>query len=243
MKVLLFDIETAPIIAHVWGLYDNNVGLNQIVQDWHVLSWSAKWLDKDNVMYQDQRNAKDVTNDKNLLKSIWKLLDEADIVVTQNGIDFDVKKLNARFVYHGFQPPSSFRHIDTKRLAKKYFGFTSNRLEYMTEKLNVKYKKQKHKKFPGHEMWTECLKGNRAAWREMERYNKYDVLALEELYKKLIPWDTAVNFSVYTGEDMVCSCGSREFKRNGFFYSSVGKYQRFKCTKCGAEKRDRKKAK
>lgn len=241
MNILVFDIETAPIEAYVWGLWDNNVALNQIKEDWSVLSWSAKWLGKKEVMYMDQRNAKNVRDDKKLLRAIWKLLDKADIVITQNGKSFDAKKLNARFVFHGFPPPSSYKHIDTKILAKKYFGFTSSKLEYMSAKLCTKYKKLDHKRFPGQELWTQCLKGNLAAWKEMERYNKHDVLSLEELYTKLIPWDNAVNFAVYTGEAMVCSCGSRDFIRNGFFYSSVGKYQRYACSKCGAEHRNRKK--
>jgi hypothetical protein len=242
-KVLIFDIETAPIIAHVWGLWDNNVALNQIVSDWHVLSWSAKWFDDppNKVMYMDQRNEKKIEDDAKILSGIWDLLDEADVVITQNGKNFDQKKLQARFLLNGFQPPSSYKHIDTKVLACKHFGFTSNKLEYMSDKLCVKYKKIKHTKFPGHEMWTECLKGNLAAWKEMEKYNKYDVLALEELYHKLIPWDSSVNFNLYhDDEDNVCKCGNKKFVKNGFYYTNKGKFQKYKCNNkdCGAETRD-----
>lgn len=240
-KVLIFDVETAPIIAHVWGLWENNVSLNQIVSDWHLLSWSAKWLDDKKVMYMDQRNAKNIEDDEELLKGIWKLLDEADVVITQNGKKFDVKKLNARFVVHGMQPPSSFKHIDTLQIAKKHFAFTSNKLEYMTDKLCTKYKKLKHKKFPGHELWNECLKGNRAAWKEMELYNKHDVLSLEELYHKLIPWDNSINFNLYTeATDHVCKCGSKDLIKKGYAYTAVSKFQRYKCKECGTESRDRK---
>lgn len=241
-RVLLFDIETAPILAHVWGLWDNNVALNQIVSDWYVLSWSAKWLDDppSKVMYMDQRNAKDIEDDTKILQGIWDLLNEADIVITQNGKNFDTKKLNARFVIKGFQPPSSVKHIDTKIIASKIFGFTSNKLEYMTDKLCTQYKKLKHTKFPGHEMWRECMKGNLEAWKEMETYNKYDVLALEELYHKLIPWDNSINFNLYHDEEVhVCKCGSTSFIKNGFYYTSSGRYQKHKCKQCGAEHRDK----
>src|ERR1035437_9383877 len=241
-KVLIFDIETAPIIAHCWSLWENNVGLNQIVADWYVLSWSAKWLHDPatKVMYDDQRNEKNIEDDKRLLKGIWNLLDEADVVVTQNGKKFDQKKLNARFIMNGMQPTSSFKHIDTCLIAKKHFGFTSNKLEYMSDKLCVKYKKLKHKEFPGHELWTECLKGNPKAWAAMKTYNKYDVLSLEELYHILIPWDNSINFNLYHDEvDHVCKCGSTTFARNGFYYTSAGKYQKHKCKQCGAEIRDK----
>lgn len=241
-RILVVDIETAPIIGHVWGLWENNVGLNQIQSDWHLLAWAAKWLgDKPNqIMYQDQRKAKNIEDDKEMLKGIWNLLDEADIIITQNGKAFDEKKLNARFILNGFKPPSSYKHIDTKLIASKKFAFTSNKLEYMTDKLCKKFKKLKHKRYPGHELWTECLKGNLNAWKEMERYNKHDVLATEELYKKLQPWDSSINFNVYSDDfDHVCACGSTSFKKNGYKYTSVGKYQRYVCLKCGSEARDR----
>lgn len=242
-KILVFDVETAPIIGYVWGLWENNLGLNQIKNDWHVLSWSAKWLGEPatKIMYADQRNAKNIEDDKELLKGIWNLLDEADVVITQNGNSFDVKKLNARFILNGMQPPSSYRRIDTLLIAKKHFKFTSNKLEYMTDKLCVKYKKLKHSKFSGFDLWKQCLAGNIKAWKEMEKYNKYDVLALEELYTKLIPWDNSINLNVYhLRHEMICSCGSKDVISKGYYYTNNGKFARSKCKDCGSEVRGKK---
>lgn len=239
-KVLIFDIETAPMLAHVWGLWDNNVGLSQMIADWHVMSWSAKWLDSpvDEVMYMDQRNSKKVEDDKAILEEIWDLLNEADVVITQNGKHFDQRKLNARFLSNKLGPTSSFKHIDTKLLAQKHFHLPSYKLEYMTEKFCTQYKKLKHKEFPGHELWRECLIGNLKAWDEMEVYNKHDVLALEELYNIFAPWETSVNFNLYhDGLEHVCKCGSKDHTRNGFYYTNVGQFQRYKCKTCNAETR------
>lgn len=236
----MLDIETAPILGFVWQLFDQNVSLNQIKSDWYILSWSAKWLGESKVMYMDQRFAKNLENDVPLLRGIWELLDQADICITQNGKNFDHKKLNARFILNGFQPPSSFKYIDTLILAKKHFGFTSNKLEYMSDKICKKYKKLKHAKFSGFEMWKECLAGNKAAWREMEKYNKYDVLALEELYTKMIPWDNTINFNVYhNSTDVICTCGSTDFQKNGYAYTASGKFARYKCKSCGSETRSK----
>lgn len=241
-KILILDIETAPILASVWGIWEQNVSLNMIKSDWHVLSWAAKWKGDpaSKTMYMDQRNAKNIQDDKNILKGIWKLLDECDILITQNGISFDIKKLNARFVLNGMPPPSSFKHVDTKRIASKKFAFTSNKLEYMTGKLCTKYKKLKHNKYPGFELWSECLKGNLDAWKEMEKYNKYDILSLEELYEKLQPWDNAINYNLFTAnETSICSCGNNTHKRNGFAFTGTGKFQRYVCNKCGTETRSK----
>jgi hypothetical protein len=244
-KVLVFDIETSPILARVWSIWQQNVGLNQIKEDWFVLSWAAKWLGVDGVMYQDLRGIIDdgdkYHQDKPILAGIWNLLNDADIVITQNGKKFDQKKLNSRFILNGFQPPSHFKHIDTLQIAKSVFGFTSNKLEYLTDKLCTKYKKQVHRDFSGFELWKECLADNPDAWDCMEKYNKYDVLSLEELYYILAPWDRKhPNFALLTGsETPVCRCGSTEFTRNGYAYTQVSKFQKYRCKKCGAETRGR----
>jgi uncharacterized protein YprB with RNaseH-like and TPR domain len=230
-KILFFDIETAPILGYMWSIWDQTISLNQIKQDWFVISWAAKWADSNEVMYMDQRNARNVENDKKLLQGIWKLLDEADIVVTQNGQAFDQKKLYARFAINGLKPPSGFKHYDTKKIASKHFAFTSNKLEYLSDKLNKKYKKIKNSGFT---LWTRCLAGDQDAWKEMEKYNKYDVLALEELYTTLRAWEPKVNYSVYSDDtDQVCVCGSDSLKKKGYAYTAIAKYQRYVCNDCG----------
>lgn len=241
-KILLLDIETAPILAFIWNLWENNVSLNFMKKDWHVLSWAAKWINSppEQVMYRDQRHRKNIDDDKELLRGIWRLLDQCDFVVTQNGDRFDIPKLNARFLLNGMQPPASYRQIDTKKIAKRKFGFTSNSLEYLADKLNKKYKKLKHERFHGFDLWKEILAGNKDAWQEMEKYNKHDVLAMEETYLILRPWDSSINFNVYDDvTTQVCSCGRSEFKKNGYYYTNSSRFQRFKCLGCGSEMRGR----
>lgn len=233
-RVLIYDIETAPLLGYCWSLWDNNIGLNQIHSDWHVLSWAAKWMGEEDVYYEDQRNVKNVEDDKELLQGIWKLLDECDFVITQNGKKFDQKKLNARFIIHGMKPPSTYRHIDVLQIAKAQFGFTSNKLEYMTKTLCKKYKKSGHAKFSGFELWSECLRGNIEAWSEMENYNILDILSLEELYSIISPWDGKLpNFAVYDDEPS----NNDEWVKEGFVYSNLGKYDRYRNTLTGQQRR------
>lgn len=242
-KVLLLDIETSPIIASVWGIWDQNVPLNMIEKDWSIISYAAKWLGNKTVHYQDVRGQKDINDDSKILKGIWKLLDEADVIITQNGKKFDVKKLNARFIINNMKCPSGFKHIDTKQIASKHFAFTSNKLEYMAQKLGLKQQKSKHKKFSGFELWRQCLLNNQEAWKEMEHYNKQDVYTLEELYLKLRGWDNGgVDFNVYVeGDGNGCGvCGNLNIQKKGFTYTKVGKYQRYICTNCGSQHRGRK---
>lgn len=235
-KILFLDIETAPLRAFIWSMWQQGVSLNQIDTDWFIMSYCAKWGHSDEVFYEDLRGTVYTEDDTKLLAGLWKLLDEADFVVTQNGKKFDIKKINARLIMKGFTKPSTFRQIDTLEIAKRQFGFTSRKLEYMTEKLCKLHVKKKHKKFPGQELWNECLQDNFEAWDEMEDYNKGDVLSLEELYTLFISWDnTLPNFDLYQDEVTDMS----DWVENGFHYTNLGKYQRYRNVKTGQQRRGR----
>jgi uncharacterized protein YprB with RNaseH-like and TPR domain len=243
-KVLILDIETAPMQGYFWGLFKQNIGLEQVLQHTTILSWSAKWLHEspDKVMYRDQRNAKDIRDDKDLMIGIRSLLDEADIVLHQNGESFDIPKLNYRFAMNKLKPYSSIKHIDTLKIAKKVFGFDSNKLAHMTDMFCTKYVKTDHGKFAGFKLWKECLAGNQEAWKEMEKYNKLDVLSLEELYvDHLAPWDQTLNFAAFTEElTFRCNCGSDQFSHKGYIRTKKSKFKRFICDHCGKEHRESK---
>jgi len=241
-RVLIFDIETSPIIGAVWGLWQQNLSLDMIESEWFILSFAAKWLgdSEDKVMYDDMRGMVNTEDDRHLLDQLWKLLDEADIVITQNGKKFDVKKVNARFVMNGYKPPKPYKHIDTLQIAKSQFGFTSNKLAWMTDKLCTKHKKLSHAKFSGFLLWKEMLADNTEAWEECRDYNTMDVLSLEELYLKLAAWDNRhPNFNLYSDEpEHTCRCGSHKVVKDGFAYTGKSKFQQYRCLDCGAVTRD-----
>lgn len=219
-----------------FGLFDQNFSLNQIKRDWFLLSLAAKWLGNPAVIYADQSKEPDMSDDKRLLKIMWHLLDQADIVVTQNGKKFDEKVINARFIINGFNSPSPFKHIDTLQMARRRFRFTSNKLEYLAEALGVDSKKSAHKNFPGFELWKACLQKNPEAWEEMHRYNVADVLALEGVYLKLRGWGTpGVNLNLfYSDAKYRCeSCGSHDLKFDRTVGKGSGVYSQFQCQSCG----------
>lgn len=239
-KVLVVDVETSPLVAYVWDLRDQNLSINNLRDDWYVMAWAAKWLgDKESqVIYRDLRNAKVADDDSSILRELWKLLDEADIVITQNGVNFDAPKLNARFIMHGMKPPSPYRHLDTYQIVKRVARFTSNKLEYLTNKLCTKYKKLSHSKFPGLSLWINCLKGNKAAWDEMRTYNIHDVLATEELYTKLRAWapDSMPDVYAHAKPDLECRvCGKTgKMRAAGTRITKKLKYRRYQCQECGS---------
>ena len=232
-KTLVLDIETAPLKMYAWSLWDEKMGVNQIDTEWSILAVCAKWLHDKRTMYKDCRG--DPRKDITLLRWVHSLLTMADIVVTQNGKAFDIKKLNARMLAEGLPPYSPIRQIDTKEVAKRHFGFTSNRLEWMGKNI-AKVAKSEHRKFPGFELWAECLQDNYDAWKEMEKYNKQDVIATEQLYLKMRPWvEGHPNVATYVDPEVPCcpKCASTDLQRRGFTMTQTGKYARFRCLTCG----------
>ena len=234
-KILLIDIETAPLEVFAWGVNEQVIGLNQIKQDWSILSYCAKWLGEKEVFYADTSKQKNVRDDKKLITALYKLMSEADILIYQNGDRFDYKKIKARMVFHRLKPFHKHKTFDTLKQARRHFGFTSHKLEYMTHHLGLKNKKLKDRKFSGMELWKECLKGNKKAWTEMKEYNCLDVLSLEDLYNVIAPYGNSIDYNVYTDNTRpTCNCGSHRLQKRGFNINATGRFQRWQCSDCGA---------
>jgi DNA polymerase elongation subunit (family B) len=235
-KILVLDIESSPITAYVWGRRDVNIALNQVVKEASIIAWGAKWLGEpaSKVIYRDARSSPDIEDDSDLILPLWNLLNQAEIVITHYGQSFDCPRINARFMLHGFPPPKPYKHIDTYRLIKRTASFTSNKLEYLTDKLCTKYKKSSHHKFPGMSLWTECLAGNKAAWDEMKKYNILDVLSTEELYQKIKAWTPASMASAYSGPQCRVCGDATKMQRRGYEIRKTGRYRRYQCQNCAA---------
>jgi len=230
-KILIFDIETAPMEAYVWSLWPKFIDHGQIVQDWTVLTWSAKWLDEPHMMNASV-DPSDPRDDFDVVEALWQLLDEADIVVAHNGDKFDVKRMNTRFFLLGLPEPSSYRSVDTLKIAKRKFSFSSNRLDYIS-KITDGPGKVSHE---GFSMWKKCLNGDADALRSMQEYNDGDVIELERVYKELRGWDNRhPNLGVYSDNEMICpNCGSDDVESTGRFYTTqTQKYATYRCHGCG----------
>ena len=231
-RILAFDIETAPMRVWVFQLYGNDaIGLNQIDQDSFILSFAARFLDEDKVHYIDNRKARDKSNDERIIRKAHKLLKEADILLGHNIDRFDLKKLNARFILYDLDPIPKKQTIDTLKIAKRYFSFTSNKLEYLAKFLGCG-EKMTNRKFDGLRLWTECLNNNQEAYSELELYNRMDVEVQIKVFERLKKYDHSLNFQAYTQQPL-CTCGSTEFFKDGFNYTKNGTFQRYCCAQCG----------
>ncbi len=233
MKILFLDIETAPNVAHVWGLWQQNVGLPQIIDSGYVLSCAAKWADEETINFYS------VFHDgpKMMLRRIHQMLDVADAVVHYNGTKFDIPTLNKEFILQGLGPPAPYKQIDLLKTARSQFKFASNKLTYICDALGLG-KKYEHE---GHQLWIRCMNADPIAWETMKQYNMHDVRLLEKLYLKLLPWiPNHLNYSVLEEGLMCPNCGGIHYQKRGFSITRSCKYQRYQCLNCGTWFRDTK---
>lgn len=245
IKFLFIDIETSKILAYVWGLFNQNLSIKNVVEDWYMLCYSAKWLGEDTVIndslhhhpLDDSKRYKN--NEHYLVESAWKLLDEAHYVCAYNGKRFDKKKLNAKFLEYGYPEPSPYKIVDPMLIVKGNFALTSNKLDWVERIL-----KHEGKHSTDETLWLDCMNDKVDALEYMQSYCDNDVIALERDYLKLRHWDkTAPNVALHYGDDKPrCNvCGSSDLHKveHANADTSLSRFSVYRCGGCSKLLRDR----
>lgn len=237
-KILLFDIETAPLKAYLWRMWQQGVALDMTDGGWYVLCWAAKWLFGDKVM-SDVMTRKEVKkeDDKRVVTSIWQLIDEANILIGHNIIKFDLKRLRWRWLIHKMKPPLPYKTVDTYGVSQKEFDPPSRKLDGMNRDMGIRRKIETEAK-----LWMDSIAAKEKALLGLETYCKGDVLATEDHYLEVRPWiHSHPNIGLYLElDEPVCSnCGSTNIDWSGHYYTQVAKYRAGRC-ECGAIVRMRK---
>lgn len=197
--------------AYAWG--DGRVKVNSL---------------KDYVGYEAHS-----TDDSALIKSLWELFNEADIIVAHNAKQFDLKYANSRFLAHGMVPPSGYQVVDTLLIARSKFKLNSNKLDDLGKFLKLGRKIETG----GFDLWLGCMRGDVKSWSKMIKYNKQDVVLLREVYYRLRAWmSNHPNLNVINQEERAkCGvCQSSHVQKAGFEFKGNQKSQRWKCQDCGA---------
>jgi uncharacterized protein YprB with RNaseH-like and TPR domain len=180
MKILLLDIETSPMQVYAWGLWDQNISIDQIIKSTEMLCFGARWLGEKKVIFKSVHH----DGKEEMLKELHSLMSEADLLVGWNSAAFDHKHINREFLEAGMAPPSPVKDLDLMSITKANFQFPSNKLDYVAQKLGVGAKV----KHSGFKLWIDCMAGDKKAWAEMKKYQIQDVNLLVELYDVLSPW-------------------------------------------------------
>lgn len=232
VKILLYDIETMANLSYVWGKYEQDT--IAVEKHWYMLTFAYKWLGESRTHVKSLPDfpmyKKDKTNDSELVYELWKLFDEADVIIAHNGNAFDVKKTNARFIKHKLPPPTPYKTIDTKLIAKRYFKFDSNKLDDLGDYFGIGRKINTG----GFSLWLGCVAGDKKAWKKMCDYNIQDVILLEKVYLEMLPYMTQhPNINLLQGTTHNCpNCGSKDTIKRGKNHTRVSTSQRYQCKDC-----------
>jgi len=240
-KILVFDIENAPLKAYTFRIWKENISPHngQLRSEWFMLTWSAKWLFDDTIM-SDRLTSKEALqeDDSRIVKSIWKLLDEADIVIGHNIVKFDIKTLNTRFIRNGLTPPTPYQTIDTYLHARKHFKFESNSLNYIAKIFGVGKKIDTN-----FELWKDCIEGKEEALVKMSKYNDQDIIINEDVYLHMRPFISPhpnLNLIIENNVSACPTCMSEDLNWNGKYHTYANTYDSFTCNSCGSVGRSRK---
>lgn len=225
-KVLTVDIETSPAVVMAWGLWDQNIATSQIVEPSRVLCFAAKWYHEKRVLFGSEFHH----GREQFLEQAWNLFNDADAVITYNGIKFDIPHLQREWMLLGWGPPSPWVDIDLLRTFRSRAKFMSNKLGFITESLGLETKLDTG----GQSLWNRVLAGERKAWDEFKAYNKQDVVITELLFRQVKNWVKGPHFGLLSGDPAACySCGSIELVPAGVVFTKTAKYPKMVCV-CGA---------
>ena len=243
--IKIIDVETAPEIAYTFRRFKAFISPDQVIKRGYLLSYSIADLHTAEV---EGKNLSDYplfdidhTDDWELCQDLWRILDEADVVVAHNGYKFDRAYINQRFAFHGMKPPSTYVVVDTLKAAKKQFFLPSNSLKEMGAYFETESEKLDNEGFP---LWKACCEGDRDAFGRMQTYNDGDVVSLRDLYIKILAWiPQHPNLAAYyEDENRRCPrCGKDHLVpvAGKFYNTAVSTFQVLRCTSCQSLSRGR----
>ena len=234
MRILIYDIETAPTKAFVWRAYKENVSQQQIINPGHMICWAAKWYGSDEEYFSSNWGG----SQKKMVKELHKLMEEADVVVTYNGDKFDEPIVNWEFALQRLPPPAPHKSVDMYKVVKQNFKTFMGRMDYIAQELGLEGKLSTG----GFELWWKvCMEKDADARIEMEKYNRQDIHVLEELYVRLLPYiRNHPSHANYGDNPTACTrCGSHNSQKRGTYKTNVSTFQRYQCKDCGGWFRDR----
>jgi uncharacterized protein YprB with RNaseH-like and TPR domain len=211
-KILFFDIESA--------------GVNALKSDLgFVIMVGYKWANEkeakiDVIRRHDLRKF----DDRELLTRFSKRFEQADICVAHFGSVFDRRFIQGRLLINGLPPIPPTRMRDTCMIARSVANFSSNRLKHLAKILSLDNQKLDNN-WPI--AWFKVMQGDMEHLRALAEYCKGDVVALEELYNRLLPFDNA-HPRIYSSRTVCGRCGANVIYRGKAFVNN-NQYRRYQC--------------
>jgi hypothetical protein len=227
-KILFWDIETKPIKTWCWRLGKQYVSHDMIVKGEHfdIISIAYKWAGEKKVHALDW--GLKTQNSSKMVDKFTKVIEEADVIIAQNGDKFDMKQFNTQRLMHKQDPIAWPTTEDTLKQLRRHFAFPSNSLDYVTK---ILFNEGKDKmQFSD---WVDIVdKKCPKALAKMIKYNKKDVLLLERTFNRISKY-VVLKANLHNYGEVNCPhCGHDKSISKGRIYMASTVYQKRKCVKC-----------
>lgn len=224
-KILVLDIETKPLVAYIWRLFDEVKSTDALISTGGLLCFAAKWLgSNEKFFYSEWEHGREV-----MVRAAHALLSEADAVITYNGDKFDLPKLAAEFATIGMGPPPPLTSIDVYKTART-MGFVSRKLDFVAQALGCG-RKVEHE---GLGLWIKVLEGKAKAQKRMRKYNIGDITLLEKVYLKLRSHIKNHPHMGFTPKRECGACGSSKVHVSKWRRTKAMRIQQLHCQDCGS---------
>ena len=179
-RVGFLDIETTNLKA--------NFGV--------MLSWCLKL--RGGKILEDCVTRKEIIDrellDRRIAQSLVDTLrDDVDVIVTYNGVRFDIPYIRSRCLMLGidFLPYGSKKHIDMYYQVRGKLRLHRSSLDAACEALHIKGKTP-----ISPQVWRDAALGYPDALKKVLRHNRGDVRILEKLFEKLLPFARSTRRSI-----------------------------------------------
>ena len=237
VRLLFYDIETAPMLSFHWQAKTEYVGAHlNVADDRALLCWAAKWSDGAEVLSaRVSKKEAQTQDDSRIVNTLSQLMKTADYVVAHNGNRFDYKRVNARLLVNRLSPLGNIQMIDTLSVARQSFDLPYNNLNYLASKLG--FGEKLHTDFG---LWRRAFYGDVAALKEMEAYNRQDVILLEHVFHAMAPYAKKLPRLVDAAEwrqELCPYCGGQTRKPAGVYRTNVNTFNKWRCGECQREYR------
>ena len=233
LRLLFFDIESAPMLTYLWDLKADYVSPEMIVEHPFLLTWAAKWADSDEIVGArlTGKEAK-AQDDRRIVRKLVDMVRDADIICGHNVDRFDLPKLNGRVAAHDLDPVGNVRTLDTLKLSRQSFKIPSHRLGELARALGLEVAKTA----TTFDLWRRARAGEVPSLKEMDEYCRQDVVVLEAVLDRIRPHVKRLPRLVDAGQygQRVCpACGSSGLVPDGVHRTDASTFARFRCERCG----------
>lgn len=237
IKRLVWDTEWSKAVALV---YPSNKPQYIRYQDYmheqfmYMASW--RWYGEKKSHYVSVLDFPDVLDndfrdDREVVKKLHSVIRQADVSITHNGDNFDLKMFKTKVIEYGLEPLHNIFSVDTLKEARSYRPLSKS-LRYLVDKyeLGAKIKNEEG-------LENRIAVGCKKALEEVIEYGLTDTDILYELYEYMLPYlkkhpnlNTLFNDNI----DRCPRCAGQDLVRDGTrHFTQAGRYDNYKCNSCG----------